>query len=302
MRIKSFATIRKNVLRRVKVVVMLFFLLCVQNTFAQGLTDIFLEGIALMEQAQNEKQVKTIKIRVKNGLYIEMVKVEAGTFTMGATSEQEDAGDYSKPTHQVTLTKDFYIGKYEVTQSLWRAIMGKNPSTKKGANLPVETVSWNDCQIFIRKLNAITKKKFRLPTEAEWEYAARGGKYSKGYRYSGSNTLSDVGWYDGGRDKNSHRNYTHPVGTKQPNELGIYDMSGNVEEWCQDWYNKYSNLSQTNPAGPVHGTNRIVRGGNGWGLEDDCQNSSRPNNIFPELYAPTYRNLVRGLRLVLTAK
>ena len=127
MRIKSFATIRKNVLRRVKVVVMLFFLLCVQNTFAQGLTDIFLQGIALMEQAQNEKQVKTIKIRVKNGLYIEMVKVEAGTFTMGATSEQEDAGDYSKPTHQVTLTKDYYIGKYEVTQSLWRAIMGKNP-------------------------------------------------------------------------------------------------------------------------------------------------------------------------------
>lgn len=138
MRIKSFATIRKNVSRRVKVVVMFFFLLCVQNTFAQGLTDIFLQGIALMEQAQNEKQVKTIKIRVKNGLYIEMVKVEAGTFTMGATSEQEDPYDDHKPTHQVTLTRDYYIGKYEVTQSLWKAVMGTNPSSKKGSNLPVE--------------------------------------------------------------------------------------------------------------------------------------------------------------------
>lgn len=300
MRIKSFATIRKNVSRRVKVVVMFFFLLCVQNTFAQGLTDIFLQGIALMEQAQNEKQVKTIKIRVKNGLYIEMVKVEAGTFTMGATSEQEDPYDDHKPTHQVTLTRDYYIGKYEVTQSLWKAVMGTNPSSKKGSNLPVEKVSWNDCQIFIRKLNAITKRKFRLPTEAEWEYAARGGKYSKGYRYSGSNTLSDVGWYEGARV--NPQNCIHPIGSKQPNELGVYDMSGNVAEWCQDWYGKYSSLSQTNPTGSVQGTSRVVRGGDGYGFDIECQNSYRSNSIFQELCTPNYRQFNRGLRLVLTAK
>mgnify|MGYP000419374638 CR=1 FL=1 len=301
MRIKSFATIRKNVSRRVKVVVMFFFLLCVQNTFAQGLTDIFLQGIALMEQAQNEKQVKTIKIRVKNGLYIEMVKVEAGTFTMGATSEQEDPyDDDHKPTHQVTLTRDYYIGKYEVTQSLWKAVMGTNPSSKKGSNLPVEKVSWNDCQIFIRKLNAITKRKFRLPTEAEWEYAARGGKYSKGYRYSGSNTLSDVGWYEGARV--NPQNCIHPIGSKQPNELGVYDMSGNVAEWCQDWYGKYSSLSQTNPTGSVQGTSRVVRGGDGYGFDIECQNSYRSNSIFQELCTPNYRQFNRGLRLVLTAK
>lgn len=261
MRIKSFATIRKNVLRRVKVVVMLFFLLCVQNTFAQGLTDIFLQGIALMEQAQNEKQVKTIKIRVKNGLYIEMVKVEAGTFTMGATSEQEDAGDYCKPTHQVTLTKDYYIGKYEVTQALWKSVMGNNPSWPwpqwRGNNLPVNGVSWNDCQKFIVKLNRLTGKKFRLPTEAEWEYAAKGGQKSCGYKYSGSDNASDVAWF---ADNSGRR--LNPVGTKQPNELGIYDMSGNVSEWCQDKFGEYSNFSQINPTGPIEGKFRIYRGGN----------------------------------------
>ena len=193
MRINYFVTTRKNVSRRVNVVVM-FFLFCVQNTFAQGLTDIFLDGIAA-RQEQNARQVKTIKIRVKNGVYIEMVKVEAGTFTMGATPEMETWGDSGKPHHQVTLTRNYYIGKFEVTQALWKSVIGNNPSWPwpqwRGNNLPVNGVSWNDCQKFIVKLNRLTGKKFRLPTEAEWEYAAKGGQKSCGYKYSGSDNASD---------------------------------------------------------------------------------------------------------------
>ena len=197
-----------------------------------------------------------ISIPVKDGISIDMVRVEAGTFTMGATSEMKDSYDSEKPAHQVTLTNDYYIGKYEVTQALWQAVMGNNPSEFKGDNLPVENVNWNDCQKFISKLNLITGKTFRLPTEAEWEYAARGGKKSRGYQYSGSNNLSDVAWYY----KNSGIK-THAVGTKQANELGIYDMSGNVSEWYQDRYGDYSKSSQTNPKGSTSGALRVLRGG-----------------------------------------
>ena len=196
-----------------------------------------------------------ITIPVKDGISIDMVRVEAGTFTMGATAEMKDRDDSEKPTHQVTLTNDYYIGKYEVTQALWQAVMGNNPSCYKGDNLPVESVSWDDCQEFISKLNRITGKTFRLPTEAEWEYAARGGKKSRGYRYSGSNNYSDVAWY---YDNSGKR--PHAVGTKQPNELGIYDMTGNVCEWCQDRYGKYSSSSQTNPTGATSGSDRVNRG------------------------------------------
>ena len=150
-----------------------------------------------------------ITIPVKDGISIDMVRVGAGTFTMGATPEMENSEYNEKPTHQVTLTKDYYIGKYEVSQALWKAVMGKNPSYFKGDNLPVEEVSWDDCQEFISKLNRITDKKFRLPTEAEWEYAARGGKRSRGYQYSGSSNLSNVAWC---RDNSGSK--THAVGTK----------------------------------------------------------------------------------------
>ncbi len=162
-----------------------------------------------------------------NGVSFKMIFVEGGTFTMGATAELEsDALGGEKPTHRVTLSS-YMIGETEVTQELWQAVMGGNPSLHKGARNPVEWVSWNDCQEFIDKLNRLTGRKFGLPTEAQWEYAARGGNRSKGYKYSGSNNIDELAWYDGNSG-------THLVATKKPNELGIYDMSGNLWEWCQD--------------------------------------------------------------------
>ena len=230
-----------------------------------------------------------ISIPVKDGISIDMVRVEAGTFIMGATPEMEKPHDWEKPTHQVTLTNDYYIGKYEVTQALWKTVMGYNPSSFKGGNLPVENVSWNDCQEFISKLNSITGKTFRLPTEAEWEYAARGGKKSRSYQYSGSNNISDVAWYNG-----NSGNKTHAVGTKQANELGIYDMSGNVVERCQDWYERYNNSSQVNPKGANSGSFRVFRGGS-WIYNAGCCRSSFRDSIIPD-----YRLSYLGLRLVLS--
>lgn len=208
---------------------------------------------------------------IVNGVSFEMIYVEGTTFTMGGTSEQgDDAGSDEMPIHSVTLS-DYYIGKFVVTQALWKAIMGKNPSEFRDDNRPVERVSWNDAQEFIRKLNQKTGANFRLPTEAEWEYAARGGNKSRGYKYSGSNTIRKVAWYD----RTTHEVGTKPVGTKSPNELGIYDMSGNVWEWCQDWYGKYNSASQTNPKGPTTGTNRVQRGGGFGVVEWNCRVSVR---------------------------
>ena len=201
---------------------------------------------------------------------IAMVYVSGGTFTMGATSEQgSDAWYYEKPAHSVTLS-GYYIGKYEVTQELWKAVMGSNPSKFKGDNLPVECVSWDDVQEFLRKLNAMTGKRYRLPTEAEWEFAARGGNSSRGYKYSGSNSLGSVAWYG---DNSGDR--THSVGTKSPNELGIYDMSGNVWEWCHDWYGSYSSSPQRNPKGPNSGSKRVYRGGDWLNSARNCRVSER---------------------------
>ena len=218
-----------------------------------------------------------------NKLINNMVYVSGGTFIMGG----DDSSD-QMPTHSVTLSS-YYICKYEVTQALWRAVMGSNPSNFKGDNLPVECVSWNDCQTFINRLNSYTGRNFRLPTEAEWEFAARGGNYSRHYKYSGSNYIGDVAWYD---DNSGNR--THPVGTKQPNELGLYDMSGNVWEWCSDWYGSYSSYSQTDPIGPNNGSNRMDRGGCWGNFAKRCRPAYRSYGT------PGYRDHGRGLRLVLS--
>ncbi|MBO6288539.1 MAG: SUMF1/EgtB/PvdO family nonheme iron enzyme [Prevotella sp.] len=204
------------------------------------------------------------------GVEYKMVAVEGGTFLMGSNSGESD----ERPVHQVTLSS-FSIGETEVTQELWEAVMGGNPSYYKGSKLPVEWVSWDDCQTFITKLNQLTGQTFRLPTEAEWEYAARGGNQSRGYTYAGSNTLDEVAWY---RDNSSSK--THDVATKSPNELGLYDMSGNVCEWCQDWYGSYSSSAQTNPTGPSSASDqtvsRVYRGGN-WNYSSNSSQVSNRN-------------------------
>lgn len=207
-----------------------------------------------------------------NGLNLEMVFVQGGTYTMGCTSDQgSDCENNEKPAHQVTLS-DFHIGKYEVTQAQWQAVMGTNPSDFKGDNLPVENVSWNDSQEFIKKLNAMTGLTYRLPTEAEWEFAARGGNKSKGYKYSGSNSIDDVAWYS-----DNSVSTTHSVGTKLPNELGLYDISGNVWEWCQEWFGNYNSSSQTNPQGSPSGSYCVLRGGSWFDIDRYCRVSFRSN-------------------------
>ncbi|MEG1644412.1 MAG: formylglycine-generating enzyme family protein [Alistipes sp.] len=220
--------------------------------------------------------------------FCELVFVKGGTFTMGATSEQGyDALYDEKPAHQVTVS-DFSIGKYEVTQAQWEAVMGSNPSLFEGDNRPVEQVNWDDIQEFLRKLNAQSSgRHYRLPTEAEWEYAARGGKQSRGYEYSGSNDIDAVAWYNGNADSK-----THPVGQKSPNELGIYDMAGNVWEWCQDWYGDYSSSSQSDPTGPSSGSHRVLRGGCWCSSAQFCRVSIRYDS------APDSWNNDRGFRVV----
>ncbi len=213
------------------------------------------------------KQERELEARVEfdvNGVNYKMVKVVGGTFMMGATVEQGgDALSCEKPEHMVTL-RDYYIGETVVTQALWKAVMGNNPSEFKGVDfLPVERVSWDDVKEFIKKLNEETGKVFRLPTEAEWEFAARGGVMSKEYKYSGSNEIDEVAWY-----ADNSKGKVHAVKGKNANELGLYDMSGNVWEWCSDWYGGYSKDAQNNPQGPSTGDYRVTRGGG-------CLNSSR---------------------------
>ena len=216
-----------------------------------------------------------------------MVQVKGGRFQMGGTPEQgSDAYNNEKPVHEVTLS-DYYMGKYEVRQSEWEAVMGNNPSRFKGADLPVEQVSWEDCHEFIGRLNALTGLSFKLPTEAQWEYAARGGNLSKGYKYSGSNNLGEVGWYE-----SNSGNCTHRVGEKQPNELGLYDMSGNVWEWCEDWSGVYSVTPQRDPLGAAGGSSQVLRGSCWIGEARYCRVSYRDGST------PGNRFSILGFRLV----
>jgi len=249
-------------------------------------------------QTQSQSQVQTtvssasgsaIETITVNGVSFNMVRVDGGTFTMGATNEQgTDADSDEKPAHKVTLST-YSIGETEVTQALWQAVMGSNPSNFKGDQKPVEEVSWDDCQEFIRKLNQLTGRRFRLPTEAEWEYAARGGSKSRGYKYSGSNNIDDVAWYN----KTTNDECTRNVKTKRANELGLYDMSGNVWEWCQDWFGSYSSNAQTNPTGATGGSIRVNRGGSWLGSARVCRSSVRGSGT------PTNRLNNLGLRLAL---
>ena len=226
-----------------------------------------------------------------NGVTFTMVRVKGGTFTMGATSEQTDAFDIEKPAHQVTLS-DYYIGQTVVTQALWKAVMGATPTTDGyqwtdkyglGDNYPAYYISYEDIQTFIARLNSLTGHIFRMPTEAEWEYAARGGSKSTGYLFSGGHTLDNVGWYE-----DNSEGKTHPIAQKAANELGLYDMSGNVWEWCSDWYDRdfYSSSPQTNPQGPSSGSDRVLRGGS-WSNDATycrvaCRNSIEPWYLFED--------------------
>jgi formylglycine-generating enzyme required for sulfatase activity len=237
------------------------------------------------EKAEADRQARERAEAESKRIGIKMVYVQGGTFTMGCTSEQSSCRGREKPAHQVTLSS-FYIGKYEVTQAQWKAVMGSNPSYFEEYDRPVENVSWDDVQDFIRKLNAQTGKRYRLPTEAEWEYAARGGNQSKGYKYSGSNTLGNVAWYDG-----NSGSVTHSVGQKSPNELGIYDMSGNVREWCSDWFGNYLASAQSNPTGASSGFSRVVRGGSWGNYAGDWRVAYRDD------FVPGFRHHILGFRL-----
>ena len=246
------------------------------------------DATTLIDHVLNGVNNGSSHIFIANNVMFEMVRVEGGTFTMGATAEQaSDAFSDELPTHKVTLSP-FLIGKYEVSQTLWLAVMGENPSVNTGINLPVDNVTWNECQTFITKLNELTGKNFRLLTEAEWEYAARGGNKSKGYKYSGSNNLGDVAWYI-----DNSNNTSHAMGSKAPNELGIYDMTGNVMEWVSDWKGSYSSGAQTNPTGPDSGTYRVNRGGS-YGNVERLSRITNRNSIDPNMSSKTM-----GLRLCL---
>lgn len=227
-----------------------------------------------------------------------MIKVESGTFTMGATSEQSnEANDTERPAHQVTLTKDYYLGETEVTQALWYAVMGQSPTSNGnkwnttyglGDDYPAYYISYTDCQNFLNKLNEMTGEAFRFPTEAEWEFAARGGNASKGYKYAGSNTIDDVAWY-----KDNSESATHPVaqGQKKANELGLYDMSGNVWEWCYDWFGIYPSTTQTNPTGISSGYERVYRGGGFSSIASYCRTANRA------YYQSSFTANILGFRL-----
>lgn len=244
------------------------------------------------EEPEDEVFVKTGReIITVRGVTFNMIFVQGGTFTMGATSEQgtRDPGSNEYPTHKVTLS-DYYIGETEVTQELWCAVLGcENPSVHQGLQNPVETVNWSECQNFISELNRLTGRNFRMLTEAEWEYAARGGAYHSGYKYSGSDSVADVAWYC------ENSNYTHqPVKQKQPNALGIYDMSGNVHEWCYDVYGLYTEEDQTDPQGSNSSSDHVIRGGAWLNTTNYCRVSYR------YCYCVTQENEYLGLRLAMT--
>lgn len=233
---------------------------------------------------------KTLTFMV-DGVNFKMVLVEAGTFTMGANEGDTEAYDKELPRHEVSLTQDYYIAETEVTQELYTAVMGSNPSYfTEGSNLPVERVSHNDAQLFCISLSSLTGRNFTLPTEAQWEYAARGGHKAPASTtlYAGSNDVDAVAWHDDISGKK-----THPVAFKASNALGLYDMSGNVWEWCLDWYSDYGNGAETNPQGPASGSSRVSRGGSCFNVAKSCRVSHRNSDN------PTHSDKNLGFRIVM---
>lgn len=237
----------------------------------------FSSAYSQVERPGNSPRPKNLQIDLGGGLKLELMLIPAGSFIMGSKSGSAEFGD-EKPAHAVTLSKPFYLGKYEVTQEQWQAVMGNNPSDFKGDKLPVESVSWNECQEFLENLQTKSPGlKFVLPTEAQWEYACRAGSKKK-YSYGDdASRLGDYAWYDA----NSGRT-THDVGGKQPNAWGLYDMHGNIWEWCADWYaDNYLAGAQKNPVGPSSGSLRVLRGGS-WGLDDDYLRSAVRRGRAPD--------------------
>ena len=247
------------------------------------------KGPKIVKEPEKEEEDSVISSIDKS-----MVLVTGGKFEMGTNKGEPE----ERPAHYVILS-DFYIGKTEVTQEQWRAVMGRDPDNLAfkdcGEKCPVERVNWDDIQEFLRRLNdtLLTGKKYRLPTEAEWEYAARGGNKRGKYEYAGSKTLSDVAWYTSNSEAETKTKTTHPVAKKKANELGLYDMSGNVWEWCQDWYGNYPSSIQTNPTGPKTGVDRVIRGGCYVSGIGEC----RVANRYPDPSPPTNQSASIGFRL-----
>ena len=265
---------------------------------AIGLAVFFLKGLFNTDKIRKDHDVVTVAEKYETisvrGCSFNMVSVKGGTFTMGVNTHDGDEDNDEAPTQTVTLS-DFNIGETEVTQGLWRAVMGELPIKPDGDNHPMKNVSWDDCIKFIKRLNQLTGHHFHLPSEAQWEYAAKGGCKSHDYKYSGSNNIDEVAWYsanswDKGKDSPDFGN--HAVGQLKPNELGLYDMSGNVWEWCQDIYTQYDGKPKTDPiATSDAGTFRVNRGGSWDYISDSARSANRRNRT------PDFRNFNIGLRI-----
>ena len=238
--------------------------------------------------AHGQQRDSVVRVELPESQSIEMVWVEGGTFTMGSDDGAgvEKQYEYTRPAHKVTVG-GFYMGRFEVTQGVWRAVMGEEPSWFKGDMLPVEQVTWTEAQRFVTLLSQLTGQRFRLPTEAEWEYAARGGKELP-FAGCERKQLTEYAWFC-----INSEGHTHPVGQLLPNALGLYDMSGNVAEWCSDWMEPYTDAEQNDPRGPKEGDSRILRGGH--------YNSTSPGcAVFDRgWYVPSGKTEYYGLRLVM---
>lgn len=265
-----------------------------------------LSGMLLISSisfSQEQQDTNKYFIEEIEGLHMKFVYVEGGRFMMGGTSEQgDDTEEHEKPIRRVTLDS-YYMGVFEVTQRQWELIMGTNIIEQRnkyhvaanlynvGPNFPMTWVTWEEAEAFCRELSRKTGKNYRLPTEAEWEYAARGGKYNEGTKYCGSNFADSVAHYDCGGD---YRSFFLPVGSKKPNSLGIYDMSGNAHEWCRDRYGTYQEKDTINPTGASEGTIRVQRGGYINGSRKVCRVSFRAG-----WYHQNERAVNSGFRIVL---